>query len=226
MKLYCVSSGSRGNCYILENASGKQLLLDVGVKAKEISQHPAFTSWRNVRGALITHEHRDHAKGVSEIARYGVDRFGYHNMVRNNIVQISNWKIKAFECVHDTYNLGFIIKDLTTDKVLVYATDTAEIPLIAGVDYWLVECNHDAETFDEQALKKGAKYDYLSRAWNNHLGLEFLQSYFRKRAIKKPDAIIACHLSDNNAFADRILAGLKRYARFVDTADKGKQWEL
>lgn len=225
-KLYCLASGSRGNCYILEDDNGKQLLLDVGIKIKEITQHPAFTSWRNVCGALITHEHSDHALSVVEIARNGVDRFGYHNMVKNRLIQINNWKIKTFECYHDVFNVGFIIKDLTTDKTLVYATDTGKIPPIVNVDTWLIECNFDTETFDEQAIKDTADYSYLSRVWESHLGLDYLQSYFRKKAIKKAEKIIACHLSENNALPDRVLKGLKRYANFVDIADKGKEWEL
>ena len=80
MKLYCLAQGSSGNCYILESDNGKQLILDAGVKVKDITNSKAFKTWKNVEGVLITHSHKDHCLCENSLTLTGVEMFTYNNI--------------------------------------------------------------------------------------------------------------------------------------------------
>jgi len=226
MKLYCLASGSKGNCYLLESNTGRQIILDAGIHIKNISNNPAFISWKNVSAALITHAHVDHSKGLKDIARNGINCFGYFNTQNKQVVHIDSFKIMAFECKHDVYCLGFVIKDLETNEVLVYATDTAELPIVVNANYWLVECNYDEQTIDKQIQKDETDLVYYGRVFDTHMGLEYLTEYFKDKRIKRPDTIIICHLSEYNIFQQKAIKALDKYSNVVDFAKAGKKWNL
>jgi phosphoribosyl 1,2-cyclic phosphodiesterase len=226
MKLYCLTSGSKGNCYLLESNTGRQIILDAGIKLKDICTNPAFINWRNISAALITHIHNDHSKGLKDIARNGINCFGYFNLSNRQIFDVEGFKIMAFECKHDVYCLGFVIKDLATNEMLVYATDTAELPIVLNANYWLVECNYDEKTIDKQIQNDDADFGYLGRVFEAHMGLEYLTEYFKDERIKRPDAIILCHLSENNILPSKAITALNKYSNTVDFAKAGKKWNL
>lgn len=226
MKLYCLGSGSRGNCYLLENSTGEQIVLDAGINVKDIAAHLAFTSWRNVVAALITHEHKDHSKSLKEIARNGINCFGYFNLVKGQRIELKDWIIQAFECAHDAICLGFAIKNLTSNEILVYATDTTQLPIVLNADFWLVECNYDEKTLNETIQQDEQDYNYLGRVSDTHMGLDYLTEYFKCEQIKRPKVLIACHLSENNTSPDKVLNGLRNSADFIDIAKSGKEWNL
>jgi len=225
MELACLKSGSKGNCYILKSNNGNMLLLDLGVTAKEISANKVFTSWFNVGGAIVTHSHKDHSAGIKEISSNGIQV--YYEFSDNKLFIIDeNWAILPFDCVHDVPTKGFIIKDLTENKVIVYATDTAKLPPIKNVDFWLVECNNDYETLNDSIQNGELDYEYLGRVMETHLGLEYLVEYFNNSVIKKPEWIIACHLSNENSNAGTIRNKLSVKANNFDIARAEKRWKL
>jgi len=55
MLLDVIASSSAGNCYVL-TAGNNQLLLDAGVKYKEIQYTLGFDT-SHISGCLLTHEH-------------------------------------------------------------------------------------------------------------------------------------------------------------------------
>lgn len=229
MKLACISSGSIGNCYILKADNGKILLLDLGAKLKDITANPLFTTWYDVEGALITHSHKDHSLSALEVSRCGISVYSYFNGESNGLFKIGEtWAVMPFDGVHDVPVKGFIIKCLTENKIIVYATDTAFLPPIANVDFWLVECNNDAESFNGSVQSGKIEYCYLQRVMETHMSLEYLENYFKINSdrIKKPDLLIACHLSATNANPKTIKKRLSALLGKVDIARKGKEWEL
>lgn len=64
LKFSCVSSGSSGNCYFLENGSNV-VFVDVGIPLKTIlsSVDETVFSGKNIH-LFITHEHHDHIAGL------------------------------------------------------------------------------------------------------------------------------------------------------------------
>ena len=55
MRLKCLSSGSQGNCYLLER-NGETLILDCGIPIKEIKKG---LDWNlgGIKGVLVSHAH-------------------------------------------------------------------------------------------------------------------------------------------------------------------------
>ena len=64
MILKVIGSGSKGNCYILENKT-EVLILECGVHFDEVKEAMNY-DLQKVCGILITHEHKDHCKGVPD----------------------------------------------------------------------------------------------------------------------------------------------------------------
>lgn len=69
-----IASGSSGNCYRVSDGS-TALLLDAGISIYKIQQGLDFRL-SEIAGALISHEHMDHAKAVPDLAKRGVLVFG------------------------------------------------------------------------------------------------------------------------------------------------------
>jgi len=71
--LFVLGSGSRGNCCAVES-EGAVLLVDAGFSAREIERRAGLAGLAldRVAGIALTHEHGDHARGASGLAR----RFG------------------------------------------------------------------------------------------------------------------------------------------------------
>ena len=55
MKIKTLSSGSQGNCYLIDDGK-TQLLLEVGIAWKKIKEALHFKT-SEICGALLTHEH-------------------------------------------------------------------------------------------------------------------------------------------------------------------------
>ena len=70
MKLKVLSSGSQGNCYILQSEK-EQLILDCGIGLKYIKAGLGFNI-SNVAGCLVTHHHKDHDLTSNELIKMGI----------------------------------------------------------------------------------------------------------------------------------------------------------
>lgn len=68
--LHSLGSGSKGNCFALEE-DGTILLLDAGFSAREIGRRAAMAGLDLARACaiVVTHEHGDHATGAVQLAR-------------------------------------------------------------------------------------------------------------------------------------------------------------
>lgn len=56
MRFKCLASGSKRNCYYLQNDKNEILILDAGISISEIKKGIGFKV-SNIAGALITHSH-------------------------------------------------------------------------------------------------------------------------------------------------------------------------
>ena len=65
MRLASISSGSKGNCILIENAEST-VMLDAGISKKRIEEGLNFFHKKpeDIDGIVITHEHSDHIKGL------------------------------------------------------------------------------------------------------------------------------------------------------------------
>lgn len=226
MKLVCVSSGSNANCYFLINSKGEILILDAGVKLDKLMNNKYFSSFKSVVGCLITHQHKDHSLAVPDFKMAGVEVLGYMNMQPQKKYQLGNYIVIPFNVVHDVKNYGYIIKEINSNSLFVYATDFCDLPLIANINNWLIECNYCEDLWEENLMSENPNYGYLGRVQESHMGLASLEKYFSK--IKtRPNKIILCHLSQNgNADKVKMIEAMNKYSQYVDIATKNKTWEI
>ena len=180
-----ISSGSSGNCIILDN----NIMLDCGVAYKKIEKY-----LKDIRIIFISHRHHDHLlpSTIKKIAyEYPNIKFivGYTlaevliecNVNRKNIfaLQLKKWydigiaKIKLDYLIHDVPNCAIHIE--YKNNKIIYATDTSEINHIEAKDYnyYLIEANYET---DEELLEKIKEdkeknngFSYRERVLKTHL---------------------------------------------------------
>lgn len=225
MKLYIAASGSKGNCYILDNGQDK-LLLDCGVSLKEIKKALDFDL--NVRACLLTHIHADHSKSAKDLMGCGIDvysSFGTHTALdsgRNHrAVHCSNLKtflagsfqVMPFTVEHDCIEpFGYVIQDMVSGQRVLFATDTAYLRFnFKKIDHYLIECNYDDETIAQNAQKGSLDEFRYKRIVESHMGLNTLIEAIKSHK-STPKTITLIHLSDQNINEKK--ASSKIYAEF------------
>lgn len=70
MRCITLASGSKGNCTYIEGKSGA-IIIDAGLSVKETTRRLGAAGGDHglIRAILVTHEHGDHIKGLSPLAR-------------------------------------------------------------------------------------------------------------------------------------------------------------
>lgn len=124
MVVKVLSTGSVGNCYILDDGNSK-LILDAGVPCKDIIKALGY-SLMNVSAALITHKHRDHFCGATDLFIRGIDVFTGFNVKIPKIIK-DGLKALAFAVPHDDEPcVGYYIE--FGGQKLLYITDFEYVP--------------------------------------------------------------------------------------------------
>lgn len=187
MNYEIISTGSKGNCIILNN----EFMLDCGVSYKSIKSHLKY-----IKYIFISHIHSDHFKAstIKKIAfEYPNIKFvvGYDlvtPLVVNGVAKKNIWfaelgkfyqigkkyAIKLDFLYHDVPNYCIHIRDDEQKFRMIYATDTSRIDHIEAKDYdfALVEANYDT---DEELDRRIAEYEerreftHLKRVKETHL---------------------------------------------------------
>lgn len=170
MNYNIISSGSCGNCIILEN----EIALDMGVSFKDLTPY-----YKNLKMVFISHIHSDHLK-KSTIKRlaferptllYVVGSFLVDTLIKcgvkaSNIIVANcdsilsikindlNLKVKSYSLKHDVPNYGFEI-DINNKKV-AYCTDTKDLDGISikNADLYFIEGNYEEEEMRERIARK------------------------------------------------------------------------
>lgn len=219
MNLKVVSSGSIGNCYILENKTDA-LLIECGTSWKRTKQALNFDVSK-VSGCLITHEHGDHCSQLNSVVKNGIDCFmsqgtfeaiqekskkvgcGNHRLnfiEKNKPFDVGPFKVIAFSVKHDAKDpLGFLIYHEDCGTVL-YLTDTNMIHhKFNNLNNILIECNYSDKIMAEQIRKSTRPKFVYERTRNSHLSLEQCKMILVQNNLDEVNNIVLIHLSDGNS---------------------------
>jgi phosphoribosyl 1,2-cyclic phosphodiesterase len=200
-KITVMSSGSCGNCIAVLDSRGKYVLLDVGIRYKEILKS---MSWNlsSCIASLCTHLHSDHSKALYHFIESGIpcyanqdvcDHYKGCNLIDRAIL-IDGWKVQTFGLVHNVPNNAFILDTFDGIRIL-YCTDTEYVPqIVRNVHYAIIECNYDDEILID-ALCDGK---HIRSQFENHHSLERCVDYLKKIYNPNLQAIILSHISDSN----------------------------
>jgi phosphoribosyl 1,2-cyclic phosphodiesterase len=217
MRFASLGSGSRGNATLIESGS-TLVMVDCGFSRRETERRLARLgrTAEQLAGILVTHEHGDHIRGVSALAReYGLPVWlsaGTHRMLGDDVlpevhhldgqagISLGDLEIQPFSVPHDAREpCQFVFADgnhrfgLLTDTGRITAHIRASLD---GCDALMLECNHDLALLAagpySASLKArvGGPLGHLSNA--QAAGL--LESIDTSRL----QHIVAAHLSEKN----------------------------
>lgn len=238
MKLRVLSTGSKGNCYILSSDSGENLIVEAGVKIMEIKKALNF-DLSGVSGCLLSHEDGDHSKAAIDIMKCGInlytskgtlealkllDHYRSHAIRSGQAVQIGGFKVLPFDTVHDVAEPhGYLIKHEEMGTML-FLTDTHYSKYkFNGVNFMVVEANFCEDILDTKSSKSFLR----ERILNSHMSLQNLLGMLDANDTSKVAKIVLIHLSDSNSneseFVEKVQAatGIPTFA-----AKNGDNYEL
>ena len=238
MEVKCLGSGSSGNSYLIYDGSSA-LLLEAGLKKADIV-NGYYEYWDKISGCLVTHEHKDHAKSVADLAKLGIDIYsskgtfeGIGNIFhshRCNIIlagkqfRTGSYIIMPFETKHDCNEpLGFLIYSTATHERLLFATDTYYIPnTFKHLNIIMVECNYCEKIMKERIEKGYLNKSLALRIQQSHFALENVIDFLKSNDLSEVAEIYLLHLSSDNSDAEMFKRKIQSLTgKFVKIAERG-----
>lgn len=200
-----LASSSAGNAYIV-NDGETRLLLECGITHKKLLKLSGF-SLAEFKACLVSHEHKDHAKCVSDLIDRGMDVYMSYGTAQalgeervqliENLEQfnVGSLDIVPFNTFHDAAEpLGFLIKSRVDGDVLAFATDTVNLRYrFPGLNILAIEANYD-KTVLERCEKLPDKV--RKRIENSHMEISTLCDYLGEIDLSECREIHLLHLSD------------------------------
>lgn len=237
MKLTVLASGSAGNGYLFE-ARHSALLVECGVRP-EVMMRRTDVPLSKIAGALVTHEHRDHAAYVDRYAALGLRIYaskGTFEALRGqvgfparggnflralDVRHIGDWTVSAFDTRHDAAEpLGFIIGHPEAGRIL-FLTDTAFCPYdfrALHLDHILVEANYDDGILDGNVASGLVDAARAARTRRDHMSLRSACELIRADQTAELKNVILIHLSSQNADAAKFARRAEETALFAKIA--------
>lgn len=212
MKLSVLGSNSLGNGYILE-AVHEALIVETGVR---LSEYKKALGWRlnKVVGAIVTHEHNDHAGYLPDFVKAGVkvyalpEVFAAHGLLSmpftNNIsprhtFKVGGFKVMAISVHHDCPCVAYLIEHAEMGKLL-FVTDTMEfnyrIPNLSNI---MLEANYADDILNERIESGLVPPSMRPRLLKSHLEIEATKSILSRQDLSGVNKIILIHLSEGNS---------------------------
>lgn len=217
MDIKVLASGSKGNAYLISDGV-TQILLECGISIKRIRKGLDFRL-SEVKACLVTHEHGDHSKAITDVLRAGVDIYtspgtiealGLENhrlrpVKDKQSFEVGTWQVIAFDTQHDAKEpLGFLLHSKATNERLVFATDTYYVKYrFPGLTHIMIECNYAADILQAN-VDAGAVHPAMRRRLlTSHFSLDNVKEFLKVNDLSKVREIWLLHLSDGNSDAER-----------------------
>jgi len=227
MRFASLGSGSRGNATLIEQGNSC-LLVDCGFSVVQLERRLARLgkSLDDLSAVLITHEHGDHIRGVTALARKtslpvwmtpgtaskhaGGTIPSLKSLNSHTPFSIGELEVQPFPVPHDAKEpVQFVFSNgqhrlgLLTD--VGHITPHIEL-MLDGCDAMLLECNHDRQMLAESAypehLKRRISSDY------GHLSNDQSAGLLEKVDCSRLQHVVAAHLSEKNNAPEQVVGAL------------------
>lgn len=236
MILSILGSSSMGNCYIIQNET-EALVIECGVSFKEVKYALDFNISKVV-GALVSHEHGDHAKYINDFLDARIQVYSsagtlsklnlkskFQPSVLSGKMKIGNFTIVPFGVKHDASEpIGFYINHPDTGNVL-FATDTYFLPnRFANLNNILIEANYSTDLLKRNIEAGRVPALLRDRTLQSHMSFETCKEALLANDLSQVNNIILIHLSNGNSNAAEFKADM--YAatgKTIHIADSGMQ---
>lgn len=212
----CISTGSLGNMYVLEN-DNKQLIIELGVDYNDILLN--LTNINDIVGCITSHFHQDHLKkgNDTKMREFGIPILSHNNTEIGKKYKLENFDIIPLPAIHNVECRSYLIK--VDGNTILFATDTSQLPKVnVKIDYFIVEVNYIERLREQAILQDNDSYIHLNGIYNNHHSLESALEYF-KSLNYKPKKIITIHSSNSGLFSkEETINALKPYTEEIYVA--------
>lgn len=232
MTFTSLASSSHGNCYVV-NDGETAILLECGISFRRIKKGLRF-DLSAIRGCLVSHEHKDHAKSVMDMIKSGVEVFtseGTAEALDCALItpveagaqfRVGSLEIMPFRTWHDAKEpLGFLIYSRRDGERLAFATDTVNLGhTFPNVNLLALEANYDKDIL--------ARCDRMpdkvkERVTNSHMEIETLCKYLQSLDLSQCRAVYLLHLSNaasnEGNFANRVRRVVPRHVEVIVCAE-------
>jgi len=241
MKLKVLGSSSLGNCYILENEQ-EALIIEAGIKMSEVKKALRFNISKIV-GAIITHEHNDHAGYFREFLNIGFPVLTSESVFQkkntglmpswakiiypNKGYTLGGFKIIPFTVKHDVPCLGFLIDHAEIGRLL-FVTDTMMLEYtFPGLNHIMLEANYADDILSNNIENGRMPASMRGRLLDSHMELETTKGILSSNDLSKVSNIILIHLSAGNSDEERFINEVRELTgKLVYAAIKGYEFEL
>lgn len=210
MELICLGSGSKGNCYILQN-DAEALIIEAGIRFDDIKKGFNFQMWKIV-GAVITHQHKDHSLSIGGLLSFGIHTYApqevhpeshhfFHPMVREQFYKIGGFKVMALQAKHDVQCFAYVIEHPDMGRLL-FVTDSVSFDyLVPKCNHIMIEANY-CDTILEENIQQGIEVASLrGRLLASHMELHETKRILQAHDLTNCNEIVLVHLSSRNADA-------------------------
>ena len=212
IEIKTLASGSSGNAYWISDGH-TELLLECGIKFKDIQIALDFDT-RKLAGCLVTHEHKDHTKGLKDVLRAGINVYATQGTIDQEGIShhrlksikakkqfdIGTWTILPFDVEHDVAEpVGFLLANKQGEKLL-FATDTYYVKYkFKGLTHIMLECNYSLEILNENIETGRIHQGMKGRLVKSHFSLENVTEFLKANDLSSVQEIHLLHLSDTNS---------------------------
>lgn len=236
MRLHVLQSGSSANGYILYN-DREALIIECGVSYETCLKALRFRRGIIV-GALVTHEHGDHAKYVEQYLEAAIpvymtagssSQLKYKKARRPNVIEknkvfsVGRFLVLAFTTKHDCQEpCGFLIRHQEMGQI-VFATDTYFLPhRFEGLSHIMIECNYDNGIIDRNVSDGLVPALVRDRVNQSHMSLETCVETLKANDLSNVNNIVLLHLSSKNSDPAKFKSVVEQETgKLVTVAKKG-----
>lgn len=212
MILQCLGSSSKGNCYLFK-AHHETLVVEMGVPLIEIKK---ALQWRitGVVGCIVTHQHNDHAKYISELLANGIKVLALADVFDAQQVRyrtfcreaqphhgyiFGGFKVYAFDVDHDVPCLGYVIEHEEMGRLL-FATDTMMLRYrFPRLNHIMIECNYCDKVLDERIAEGVTPPSMRERLLTTHMELQTCKGVLQANDLADVNEVVLLHLSDRHS---------------------------
>ena len=212
MRLNVLGSDSNGNCYVLQTDK-EALIIEAGVRFSEVKK---ALKWQlsKVVGAVISHEHNDHAKYIRDFVSNGITVLALPSVFRAKGIDslsfrkeiepmhgyiVGGFRVFAMPVCHDVPCVGFIIEHEDMGRML-FVTDTMMLEYrVPGLNHILLEANYAEDILDAKIEAGSVPLSMKPRLIHSHMEIETTKGILRANDLSGVNEIVLIHLSNGNS---------------------------
>ena len=236
MKLICLGSSSKGNCYILESEK-EALIIECGIPLREVKKTLNFNVGKIV-AAIISHEHGDHAAYINDFTKATIDvycsrgtamNFNVHHRLHRinagSLIHIGEFKVLPFDVRHDAAEpLGFLINHPESGNVLFLTDSFYSEFTFKDLNNIILEVNYDKDILEENIISGRLNKKIKNRIITSHMSLDTAKELLAANDLSKVNNIILIHLSDGNSHAVNFKKDIESATgKTITVADSGTE---